>query len=286
MSARTIVVAEIGVNWVAGTSRETNEHTLRRLIDVAWDAGADSLKGQLKHQGPGGWYDGDDLSRSAGPRMPFRDRGEYVRHREPDGSLLDFIDREARARGIEWTMSPWDLASCDLLAAYSPPWVKIASACLPDHRLLRAVRAMGAPRIVLSTGGCTREEIDQAVEVIGTSGLTLAVCTMAYPALAEDLHLERIRTMRDRYGVPIGWSSHSADPDHGALAVAAGASWFESHITSGRGRPGPDHPASLDPESFRSCVWQIREAERAMGSGEIGVLACEEVARKRLRRSA
>jgi N-acetylneuraminate synthase len=296
---KTYVVAEIGPSWIYGSDRAVNERTLLRLVDAAADAGADCVKVQLKAHGPGCFYDGDDLARPPhdAARAPFATRGEYVAQREPDEALLRLLAAECHARGIEWTASPWDLPSLELLLRFDVPWIKVASASLTNLPLLKAIAETGR-HVVMSTGMSTPGEILAAVMVLEPGiaeydlhqimdRLTLAVCTATYPADADDLHLARIRRLGQRYnGVPVGWSSHSPDPAHAALAVAAGATWIETHVTTGKLRWGPDHAASLTPEEFARCVEGIRNAERAMGSGEIRVLPCEEAARARLRRTA
>ena len=289
---RVQVWGEIGPSFVYGANRAVNERTLVRMIDIIADAGADCVKVQLKSDG---FYAGDDLTRPPHDpdRAPFKTRGEYVAHREPDRALLQLIDGECTARGLSWTASPWDAQSVALLAEFAPEHVKIASACLTDDELLIDVRQrMPAARVVLSTGMSSIDEIRTAVRTLDQmctprEDITLAVCTAAYPAAPETLHLARIAEMRRAFpGCAIGWSSHSPDPTHAALAVAAGATWIETHVTTGRERWGPDHAASLDAAGFAACVRGIREAERVMGSGAIGVLPCEEAARKRLRRTA
>ncbi len=139
---RVQVWGEIGPSFVYGASRTVNERTLVRLIDAIADAGADLVKVQLKGAG---FYAGDDMARPPHDpeRAPFKTRGEYVQHREPDRALLQIIDGECTARGISWTASPWDLESVRLLAEFQPEHVKIASACLTNHALLRAVREQG-----------------------------------------------------------------------------------------------------------------------------------------------
>lgn len=284
---RTYIVGEIGPNFVYGQTDEVNMHTLVRLIDAVADAGADCVKVQLKAHGDGCFYDGDDLSRAPHDpaRSPFKTRGQYVDKREPDYAMLDLIDSECRARGIEWTASPWDLPSLALLMKFSPPWIKVASASVTNLPLLRAIAETNTP-VVMSTGMSTIEEIETAVNALDWWSLTLAVCTASYPATLDTLNLARIAEMGTEWPCPVGWSSHSADPSHAALAVAAGATWIEQHITTGTLRWGPDHVASLTPLEFETCVRLIRECERAMGSSDIGVLPCEEAARARLRRTA
>ncbi len=281
---RVYVVGEVGPSFVYGPDREVNEATLVRLIDAIADAGADCVKGQLKALG--GFYVGDDLSRPPHDptRAPFATRGDYVAAREPDAALLKLLSRQCFARGIEWTASPWDVESCELLERFSPPWVKVASASLPDDELLIRVRQMGAP-VVLSTGGATLEQIEHAVQLLeGMHPVRLAVCTMRYPARVEDLNLSRIKTLREHFRLSIGWSSHSPDHNHAQLAVAAGATWIEQHVTTGKLRWGPDHATSLTPSEFAECVWRIRQAELAMGAPEIRVLECEREAVARLRK--
>jgi N-acetylneuraminate synthase len=180
---------------------------------------------------------------------------------------------------------PWDLPSLEMLMRHDPPWIKIASASLTDHALLREVAKTGKP-VVLSTGMSTVGEVAVALSLFDEDApVTVAVCTASYPARVDDLHLARVRRWLEAEHA-VGWSSHSPEPHHAALAVAAGATWIETHVTTGKERWGPDHAASLSPLEFVECVARIRECERAMGSPEIRVLDCEADARKRLRRVA
>ena len=296
MTNRVRVWGEIGPSFVVGADRRVNEHTLIRMIDAILDAGAELCKVQLKSfDGPRAFYANDPIDKPPvdPDRAPFATRGEYIRHREPDRALLQLIDAECTGRGLDWTASPWDIASVGLLAEFAPEHVKVASACMVDDALLLEIRRlMPDARLVVSTGMSTMEEIDHMVELLAMSGLesedlTLAVCTAKYPAEAHELNIARIGAMIERYpAIEIGWSSHSPMPHHAALAVAAGARWIEQHITTGCGRWGSDHESSLEPEQFKQCVRLIREAEKVRGSGRIGVLACEQPARERLRRTA
>ncbi len=87
------------------------------------------------------------------------------------------------------------------------PVRKIASACLTDDELLKTVQVTGKP-VLLSTGMSTIEEIDHAVEILGTDDLMLFHTTSTYPCPAEEVNLRTIDTLRERYGVPVGYSGH------------------------------------------------------------------------------
>ena len=52
----------------------------------------------------------------------------------------------------------------------------------------------------------------------------------------------------------------------GAVAVAAGASILEKHLTYDRDAAGPDHAASLDPRQFAAYVQLARRAARMVGA--------------------
>ena len=91
-------------------------------------------------------------------------------------------------------------------------------------------------------------------------------CTSLYPAPIRDLNLRAIASIRREFGLPVGYSDHSAGVLAAPLAVTLGAEVIEKHITLDKRQVGPDHAASLDPKEFRLFVKNIRETETALGS--------------------
>ena len=94
-----------------------------------------------------------------------------------------------------------------------------------------------------------------------------------------------IGELRDRFGVPTGYSDHTTEPLAGALAVAAGAAIVEKHLTYDRNAGGPDHAASFDPAQFAEYVWAIRLAEKMLGDSGKRVLEIEQDVRRVSRQS-
>jgi len=276
-------VAELGPNFVVSRNRADNTACLIRMIDEAAEAGADCVKLQLKALD--GFYRNDDMARPPHDpaRSPFKLRGEYVLAREPDDDLLELVDAHCARLGIHWTASVWDAESVEVLRRWNRPWVKVASACVSDLALLERVRSLGIP-VVMSTGMSTIEEVDRAVMALGQDRLVLAHCTAAYPCAIEHLNLGVMRTLRDRYHVPVGWSSHSTVPDAAGWATSRGARWIEYHLTLDRGAWGPDHSSSVEPAEFARAVHASREAHAAIGAADKTVLDIEQSARARLRR--
>jgi N-acetylneuraminate synthase len=136
-----------------------------------------------------------------------------------------------------------------------------------DIELLSALAATGKP-IILSTGMSTLEQIDRAVEVLGTDNLVILHATSTYPLPPEEANLRMITTLRERYsGVPIGYSGHERGLQISLGAVALGAVAVERHITLDRTMWGSDHAASLEPTGFEHLVRDIRVLGEAMGDG-------------------
>jgi N-acetylneuraminate synthase len=268
------VIAEVGIN------HNGDADLARKLIDAAVEAGADAAKFQKRSVDV--VYSAEELER---PReSPFGDTNGDLKHGlELGREDYEAIDAHCRAVGIAWTASCWDQASVDFIEAFAPPFYKIASASLTDDDLLRHHRATGRP-IVLSTGMSTLEEIDHAVEVLGKDDLVLLHTTSTYPSSLEELNLATIATLRERYGVPIGYSGHEVGLAPSVAAATLGACVVERHITLDRAMWGSDQAASVEPGGFARMVRDIRAIEVATGDGVKRVYESEQPVRDKLRR--
>jgi N-acetylneuraminate synthase len=268
------VIAEIGIN------HNGDIDLAKRLISIAIAAGCDAVKFQKRTIEV--VYSAEDLSR---PReSPFGNtNGDLKRGLEFGYEEYLELDRYCREVGMPWFASCWDEASVDLIQRFDVPCYKIASASLTDDNLLRHTRVTGKP-ILLSTGMSTVQEIDHAVEVLGKDSVVLLHACSTYPAYYEELNLMAIATLRERYGVPIGYSGHETGLPSTVAAVALGACVVERHITTDRAQWGTDHAASLEPNGITKLVSYIRLVEKSMGDGVKRVLEREQPILKKLRR--
>jgi N-acetylneuraminate synthase len=166
---------------------------------------------------------------------------------------------------------------------FNPPAYKIASASLTDDNLLRHHRATKRPMIV-SVGMSTLAQVDHAVEVLGTRDLIILHTTSAYPAKIADLNLRMIPVLRERYGVPVGYSGHEVGLATSYAAVALGAAMIERHITLDRAMWGSDQAASVEPQGLMKLVRDTRTIESGLGDGVKKVTADEIPIMKKLRR--
>jgi N-acetylneuraminate synthase len=251
------IVAEIGIN------HNGSVEIAKKLIDAASLAGCDAVKFQKRTLDV--VYTPEELAK---PREnPFgATNGDLKRGLEFGEKEYKEIDAYCRDKNILWFASCWDEGSVDFMERFNPPCYKIASASLTDDNLLRHHRRYGRP-IIVSTGMSTQEEIDHAVEVLGRDNLILLHCTSTYPSQVEELNLSAIRAMRERYGVPVGYSGHEVGLAPSIGAAALGACMIERHITLDRAMWGSDQAASVEWQGFWRLVKDVRALEKAMGDG-------------------
>lgn len=271
----TFIVAEVGIN------HNGDIKIAKALIDAAIHAGVDAVKFQKRtpelcvpeeqrHQmreTPWGYIS----------YMEYRERIEFgeSEYRE--------IDEYCREQGVKWFASVWDEPSADFMDSFDPVCHKIPSASLTDHGLLKHVRTKGKP-VILSTGMSTMEEIQDAVEVLGTEDLLIAHSTSTYPCDPDELNLHMIETLREAFPCPIGYSGHEVGLVPTVIAVALGACMAERHITLDRAMWGSDQAASVEPGGFDRLVKYIRVTEDSLGDGVKRVYESEQGSLSRLRR--
>ncbi len=268
------VIAEIGIN------HNGDLDLAKRLISVAVASGCDAVKFQKRTVDV--VYTAEELAK---PReSPFGStNGDLKRALEFGYEDYQDIDAYCKAVRIPWFASCWDEDSVDFISQFDVPCFKIASASLTDDNLLRYTRATGKPLIV-STGMSTLEEIDHALEVLGTENLILLHACSTYPALYEELNLRAIPALRERYNVPVGYSGHETGIPSSVAAVVLGACCVERHITMDRAMWGSDQAASLEPNGITRVVRDIRLIEQSMGDGKKRVFEREYPIIKKLRR--
>ena len=268
------VVAEIGIN------HNGDIDLAKKLINVAIGADCDAVKFQKRTIDV--VYTPEELAK---PReSPFGNtNGDLKRGLEFGREEFEELDRYCREVKIDWFASCWDEASVDFIAQFQVPCFKIASASITDDNLLRHTRAVGKP-IILSTGMSTIEQVDRAVDVLGKKDLVILHACSTYPAYYEELNLKVIDVLRDRYGVPVGYSGHETGLPSSVTAATLGACIVERHITLDRSMWGSDHAASLEPNGITRLVRDIRLIEKSMGDGVKRVLEREQPIIKKLRR--
>jgi sialic acid synthase SpsE len=274
------IIAEIGLN------HNGDIDLAKKLIDEAINAGVDSVKFQ-KRSIP------DLLIKEmldkpySGPNSFGTTYGEHRNFLEFSNDQWHEIDQYCKDKKIDLIVSPWDIPSANFLDTISVAAIKIASADVTNIPLLACIAKKDRP-VILSTGMSNLEEIDEAVSVLSqsTDNIIILHCISAYPFDNKMANLNVIKTLKDRYPYPIGYSGHEKSGMVVSLgAVALGACVIERHFTLDHTFKGPDHAASLEPDGMRNLVTAIRKLEESLGSPEKKILDIELPIREKLGKS-
>jgi len=271
----TYIIAEIGINHNGDLG------VCKQMIDAAVHAGVEAVKFQKRTP---------EISTPPEQQIQMRETPwgyiSYLDYRykvEFSQEQYREIDRYCKQKNVAWFTSIWDEQAVDFMEQFDTPAYKIPSACITDHNLLRHARKTGRP-LLISTGMSTMEQIRAAVEVVGTGNLVIMHCTSTYPCEPEELNLRMIRTLRDEFPCPIGYSGHEVGLVPPQVAVALGACMIERHLTLDRAMWGSDQAASVEPSGFERLVKYVRTAEASLGDGVKRVYESEKSSLKKLRR--
>lgn len=175
--------------------------------------------------------------------------------------------KEARKLGIIPFSSVFDAESVDFLEQFEPPCYKIATLEMIDHPLLKKVAKTNRPLIV-STGGATIQEVQEALDAIYSTGnrnVVLLKCVSAYPAPIQESNLATIAHMRSTFETLVGLSDHTTSNLTSILSVALGSCLIEKHFILSKEDKELDAAFSLDPEKLQQLVVDSKEAFIARG---------------------
>lgn len=289
MKNLTQIIAEAGVNHNGSLEMALE------LVDVAAAAGANYVKFQT--------FKANKVASIAAKKAAYQtlttscDEGQLDMLKRLELSIDDHkaIIKRCADKEINFLSSPFDLDSLALLTEhFNLPEIKIGSGELTNAPLLLAVGRTKV-KIILSTGMGTLAEVEEALGVLAfgmcrkkqperradfaevlqdstvwpvlAERVTLLHCTTEYPAAIEETNLYAMDTMRNAFGVKVGYSDHTKGEAISLAAVALGANVIEKHFTLNRDLPGPDHAASLEPRELASMVLGIRSVEQSLGKG-------------------
>ena len=265
MSRRTLIIAEAGVN-------HNGDFTLaKKLVDAAAAAGADLVKFQT--------FSADCLVTNNAPKAEYQTQAignlqsqfAMLKKLELSPQMHQDLISYCGLKNIDFFSTGFDIESLDYLASLGLDRFKIPSGEITNLPYLRHAGAFGKS-VILSTGMATLGEIEAALHALESAGtprsrITVFHCNTEYPTPMQDVNLRAMCSIRDSFGVEVGYSDHTAGIEVPIAAVALGATVIEKHLTLDRNLPGPDHMASLEPDEFAAMVSAIRNIEQAMGDG-------------------
>ena len=279
--SHTFIIAEVGVNHNGSVD------IAKKMIDTAKACGVDAVKFQT--------FVSENLVSRFAEKAEYqkettgKDESQLAMIKKLELSYDDFRDLKsyAESMGLEFMSTPFDHESIDFLAELGMDIFKIPSGEITNLPYLMKIAKLKR-RVILSTGMSTLQEIKEAIAILknyGTDDITLLHCNTAYPTPYRDVNLNAMKTLRDSFGLPVGYSDHTKGIEVPIAAVALGAVVIEKHFTLDRNMEGPDHKASLEPDELKQMVTSIRNIENALGNSEKELTESEAVNRDIARKS-
>ena len=235
--------------------------TAYAMIDAIAEAGADAVKFQTHIAAAES--SADDTWRV---KFSHQDatRFDYWKRMEFTPEQWRGLKAHAEGNGLLFLSSPFSVEAVDLLESLDVAMWKVASGEVNNPLLLDRMLETRKP-ILLSSGMSTWEDLDKTVERIRAADVDLTVfqCTTRYPTPPEEMGLNVLAELRERYKCSVGLSDHSSTVFAGLAAATLGADWLEVHVTLSRRAFGPDVTSSLTVEELRQVVEGARWIDRA-----------------------
>jgi len=271
------LIAEIGIN------HNGDLQIAKKLIDATWATDWNCAKFQKRTP---------DICVPENQKNVMRQTpwGEmtylaYKHKIEFQKAEYDYIDRYAKEKPLDWTASAWDLPSLEFLMNYDVPFIKIPSAKITDKELVEQAAKAGKP-LFISSGMSTIEEVDDVINTVEkhlSKNYVLFHCNSAYPAKLDELNMQMIVTLKQRYNCLVGYSGHESEIMPTTLAPVYGACAIERHITLDHDMWGTDHKASVEIRGMDFLARRIRSVKTIAGNGIKTISTSEEKIREKLR---
>lgn len=261
-----LIIAEAGVN------HNGSMQIAKQLVDAAVDAGVDIIKFQT--------FKAEKLVSKAAKQAEYQKKNigdgndsqyEMLKKLELSEENHEELIAYCKEKGIRFWSTAFDFESMDYLHSLQLGLWKIPSGEITNYPFIRKIASYGED-VIMSTGMCEEQDIQNAIDVLIKFGvrkeqITLLHCNTQYPTPYCDVNLTAMNSIKESFGMKVGYSDHTQGIEVSVAAVALGATIIEKHFTMDRNLPGPDHKASLEPAELKAMVSSIRHIEQALGDG-------------------
>jgi N-acetylneuraminate synthase len=253
---KTFIIAEIG------QAHEGSLGILHSYIDALAETGVDAIKFQTHI-----------AEAESSEYEPFRvnfsyeddTRYDYWKRMEFTFEQWEGIKKHCDEVGLEFISSPFSNMAVEWLEKIGVQKYKIGSGEVSNYLMLKKIAKTGKP-IILSSGMSSYVELDDTINFLQNydNEISILQCTTKYPTSAEDIGLNVITELRNRYDIPVGLSDHSSTIYPSLSAVSLGAELLEFHVIFDKKMFGPDSKSSLTIDEVKQLVEGVRFIEKSM----------------------
>ena len=233
---KVFIIAEVA------NSHEGNVIKAKKIITAASNAKADAVKFQK--------IIADELAE--------REHENYKMYKNLEMSNQEWNEliQFSKKLKIKFYVDVFGLKGIQEISKLKIDGIKIHSTDVNNPKLLKFATKLKIP-ILLSTAGCTLSEIDYAVTKLTKNNIILMHSFQGYPTELKDLNLQKISSLKEKFGYRVGLMDHISGDSKLAmivplLGISLGAQIIEKHITLDRSKKGLDYFSALNPNEFLS----------------------------------
>ena len=263
----TYFIADIAANHDGILSRAI------KLIDLAKESGADAVKFQHHDVSK---YVSDYGFKKLGQKLSHQKKWkksifQVYKEAEVPRKWTETLANHCKKIDITFMSTPYDLDTAEYLKKFIPAF-KIGSGDLAWDDMLNKILSTKKPFFV-ATGASTMKEVEHAVKIITKKKINFCLmqCNTNYTGSNENfryINLNVLKTYKKKFpDVLLGLSDHTPGHETVLGSIMLGARVIEKHFTDNTKRPGPDHPFSMDPKTWRLMIDSSRNLESALGDG-------------------
>ena len=128
-------------------------------------------------------------------------------------------------------------------------------------------------------------EIKNAIKKLKGKKIYLLHCVSLYPCPPNFVNLKRIKSLGNKFNLPIGYSDHSIGINACFGAIIMGSKVIEKHFTLNKKWKGADHELSADQKDLSMICDFAKNYSKLVGTGSIEPSTKEIKMRKFFRKS-
>tara|TARA_B110000879_G_scaffold212725_1_gene310443 strand:+ start:2477 stop:3478 length:1002 start_codon:yes stop_codon:yes gene_type:complete len=235
-----------------GQAHDGSLGTLHSYIDAVSKTGVDAIKFQTHIADAE-----SSIQESFRVNFSYEDKTRFDYWKRMEFAFEQWVEIKKHCDDVEleFISSPFSIAAVDLLEKINVKKYKIGSGEVTNYLMLDKIAKTGKD-IILSSGMSNFNELDDVFKFLSTYNNKISVlqCTTQYPTNPENLGLNVITELKNRYKVPVGLSDHSGKIYPSIAATTLGAEILEFHAVFDRRQFGPDSKSSLEIDEIVTLV--------------------------------
>ncbi|WP_339686754.1 N-acetylneuraminate synthase family protein [uncultured Nonlabens sp.] len=179
---------------------------------------------------------------------------------------FDYFFEKTKNLQIEYIPCVLDVNSFKYIYNKGYKFLKLHATDISNEALLTQIVSFSDVSVILETQCATHFDINYAVKKLGDQVVCLMHGFSNYPTEVEDLQLNSLDYLFDKFKLPVGFADHSLDTQNIPLmSLAKGCRFLEKHITLSRNDRNLDYQVSLYPHEFSIMVSTIKHYQQALG---------------------